>query len=203
MELTAPVKGLIRLFRTYEWSARAWQPLSVGKGINSRDMVATVVDPAQLSLRLMLHESDFPEVRVGQPVRATLTAFPEKEVRGRVASVAEVGQDRDDLSPLYRQSPPVGQALFLAHVDLEIDDERVLPGMTTHVEIEVEPPSDRLIIPASALMSAAPPYRVLRRRDGEIEEVPVEGGFDRLGRFEVSRGLQEGDEVKEQRGDGL
>lgn len=192
----SPVSGIVRLFRTYEWSVRAWLPLSVGKRISGRDMAATIVDPDQLSLRLMLHESDFPEVRVGQPVRATLSAFPEEVIRGQVSSVAEVGQDRNDLSPLYRQSPPIGQALFLANVDLELRDSKAKPGMTTHVEIEVEPAGDRLYVPADTLTGDQPPFRILRRRGQEEEEVEIDGSFDRLGRFRVISGLKKGDWVR-------
>jgi multidrug resistance efflux pump len=194
---TAPTDGIVRLFRTYAWAARAWQPLSVGKRINARDMAATIVDPNQLSLRLMLHESDFPEVKPGQPVRAYLTAFPDEEITGRIASVAEVGQDRDDLSPLYNQSPPIGQALFLARVDLDIEDTNAMPGMTTHVEIEVAASADRIYIPTSTLITSEPPFQVLRRREGNVEQVTVEGEFDAVGRFHVTKGLQEGDWVKE------
>jgi len=191
----APQQGIIRLIRTYVWAARAWQPLSVGKEVRANDMMATIVDPNQLSIRLLLHESDYPDVKVGQQVRATLTAFPDEDVRGRIASITEVGQDRDELSPLYRQSPPVGQALFLARVELEKTNDQVLPGMTTHVEIEMAPPQKRILIPAAALRSEQAPYRVVRRRKQQTEEVTVEGEFNRMGRFEVTSGLIEGDEV--------
>jgi HlyD family secretion protein len=195
--IRSPVKGILRLFRDYSWSSKTWQPLSVGKDIHARDMVATVVDPSQLSLSLMLHESDVSAVKEGQKVQATLTAYPDEVISGTISSVSEVGQDRDDLSPLYRQAQPIGQALFRANVHLEEINPNAMPGMTTHVQIEVAPPEERLFIPRSALLTDSPPYQVVRSRDGQVETVTVEGDFDLQGRFEVTRGLREGDRVKE------
>jgi multidrug resistance efflux pump len=201
VEIRSPANGILLLFKDYSWSSKTWQPLSVGKQVHAFDNVATVVDPGQLSLRLKIHESDFPEVRVGQPVTAFLTAYPHEELTGVVASVSEVGQDRNELSPLYQQDRPVGQALFLVMVDLEINQANAMPGMTTHARIQTSPPADRLFIPGAALRSTSPPYQVTRRRNGAVETVSVEGTFDRLGRFEVSQGLEMGDEVKVTEGD--
>lgn len=197
VEIASPVGGIIRFYRDYSWSSKTWHPLSVGKRIRGRDMVATVVDPAQLSIRIMLHESDFPKVHTGQPVKAFLTAYPNEELTGTVTSVSEVGQDRDDLSPLYLQSPPIGQSLFLARVTLDTVDTRAMPGMTAHLQIQTAPPAEKLIIPHSALLGDAPPYQVIRRREGNVETIDVKGFFGPEGRFEVTHGLEPGDSVKD------
>ncbi|MDA3872380.1 MAG: HlyD family efflux transporter periplasmic adaptor subunit [Kiritimatiellae bacterium] len=139
----APTSGIARLTRKYAWSVRSWLPISTGQELYEFDVAATIVDPSDLSLRLMVHETDAPSIQIGQAVEATLVAFPDETITGTVTSITEAGQDRDDLSPIFRQSPPISQALFLVRVDLERVPEGVMPGMTANVEIDVDslPPS--------------------------------------------------------------
>lgn len=200
IETFAPADGIIRLMQTYSRSARAWRPRRVGENVWGLDAMATIVDPSQLHIRLMLHESDMNEIREGQRATARLTAFPEEVLTGTVSYMAEVGQDRDDLSPLYRQAPPIDQALFLIMIDVDPSENRAMPGMTAKVDIEIESLRPRMIVPGTALKQASPPYLLTRERDGVVEDVEVQGRFDRLGNFEVTRGLMEGDRVRLMRG---
>jgi len=64
------------------------------------------------------------------------------------------------------------------------------------VDIELEPPRERVLIPREALNGLDPPFRVVRRRDGIVEDIEVTGRFDAQGRFEVTKGVRVGDEVR-------
>jgi multidrug resistance efflux pump len=139
LEVSAPAGGIVRLTRNWNRSAGGWLPIGAGQQLHEFDRAATILDPADLSLRLMVHEADAPLIKVGQAVNATLVAFPDEQIKGSVVSITEAGQDRDDLSPIYRQSSPIQQALFLVWVSLEQVPERVMPGMTANVEISVSP----------------------------------------------------------------
>jgi|GEM_PF-1188029 len=196
VNLYAPTGGVFRLTRRYVWSARSWQPLSVGQQVWSMDILGTIVDTSQLTLRVLVHESDILSVTPGQKTGVTLTAFPSDTVEGVVRSVTALGQDRSELSPLYRKASPTGQALFLAQIDIDIGDVRAMPGMTARVDIELEPPRERVLIPREALNGLDPPFRVVRRRDGIVEDIEVTGRFDAQGRFEVTKGVRVGDEVR-------
>jgi multidrug efflux pump subunit AcrA (membrane-fusion protein) len=195
--MLAPTGGLLRLTHKYVWSSRNWMPITVGQDVRALDIAGTVVDPDKLFLRVQLHESDYPLIRPGQPVTAFLTAFPEQELRGTVRAVTGLGQDRDDLSPIYRQSAPISQALFLATIDLDSLNAAAMPGMTADVYIEVEPAAERLHIPGEALSTSSPPHRVWRRnQDGQPEEILIEGAFTDEGDFSVTRGLRPDDSVR-------
>lgn len=196
VELRTPTGGIVRLTQNWRYSIRGWMPLGAGQRVRNLGIVASIVDPDDLSLRVILHESDFPKLRTGQPVNATLTSFPENPLRGEVVSLTELGQDRNDLSPIYRQSPAMEQALFLIRVALENINPEAMPGMTAVAEIEVEPPSPHLAVPADAVRSVEDKFYVVRRRNGGIEEVEVSGSERAGGWFEITDGLVEGDEVK-------
>lgn len=137
VRVISPANGIMRLMRRLNWRSRTWQTIAVGQQVWGRDILGELVDPDDLILRLLIHESDILRVRPGQPATARLTAYPEHEVRGRVASVTQLGQDRMDLTPVYRQSPPTRQAQFLAEIHLEPHNLPAMPGMTATVVIEL------------------------------------------------------------------
>ncbi|MCC5848957.1 MAG: HlyD family efflux transporter periplasmic adaptor subunit [Verrucomicrobia bacterium] len=142
VRITAPADGIIRLMRRLHWRTRSWQTLSVGQQSWSLDVLGDLVDPHDLTLRVLIHESDILRVKPGQVVRARLTAYPDVELVGEVKNVTHLGQDRMDLTPIYRQSPPTQQAQFLAEIELDTRDIPAMPGMTATVTIdfgEVQP----------------------------------------------------------------
>lgn len=138
VRITASEDGILRLMRRLNWRSRVWQPLAVGQQTWSRDVLGELVDPHDLTLRVLIHESDILRVRPGQSATVTLTAYPDQPVPGRVRSLTRLGQDRMDLTPIYRQSPPTRQAHFLAEVSLDPHDLPAMPGMTASVVIQLE-----------------------------------------------------------------
>jgi multidrug efflux pump subunit AcrA (membrane-fusion protein) len=194
--LRAPNNGIMRLNQKWSWSIRGYLPLSAGQKVNGLDMVGTIVDPNDLSLRIIVHESDYPLIKVGQSVTARLTGFPDQKITGYVRSLTELGQDRNDLSPVYRQVPAIGQAMFLVYITLNELTEKAIPGMTATAEIELESERERLLIPYDAVRREESIYQVTVRRNGQtIEDMSIQGMLTPEGAFEVTRGLQKGDDV--------
>jgi len=135
--VTAPSNGVLRLTRRFAWAARTWQTIGPGQQVWGLNTLGEIVDPSRLVLRVMIHESDVRTLRPGLPARVQVTAFPDQELRGRVLSVSALGQDRSDLSPIYRQASPSQQALFLAEIDVDTSSISARPGMTASVAIEL------------------------------------------------------------------
>lgn len=139
VRITAPANGVFLLIRKYSWGARRWEPLSVGERVWGMNRVGHIVDPDDLYVRIMLHESDVDRVRAGDAATVSLGAFPDRTFPATVRNVTGMGQDRDDLSPLHRQAPPAQQALFLAILDIELpEDLEAMPGMTATVHLPGE-----------------------------------------------------------------
>ncbi len=134
-EVTAPVSGLLRLTRTLNWRSRTWDTIEVGRQTWTDNVLAEIVDPEDLNLRVLIHESDILHVRPGLEAEVRLTAFPEHALKGRVTTVSALGLDRMDLTPIYRQAPPAGQAQFLAEIAVNTRDLGAMPGMTASVVI--------------------------------------------------------------------
>lgn len=195
--ILAPTSGILRLNQNWQWSSRSWTPLSVGQRVRGLEMVGSVVDPDDLTLRMIVHESDYLRLRTGQRVEARLTAYPELQFTGTITSLTELGQDKNDLSPIYRQAPAIQQALFLVRVSLDQLGQRAMPGMTATAVIELEPARERLLIPPEALLQDTEGnFQVHVRREGErLGPVALQGDYTPEGWFEVSRGLLKTDEI--------
>jgi len=141
VRVTAPVEGLFLVIRKYSWGARRWQPLGVGSQVWGMNLVGQIVDPTDLHLRVLVHETDRERVRPGTRGEVHLTAFPGTSYPAKVQSITGVGQDRDDLSPVHHQAPAVNQALFLAILEVELPpDVPVKPGMTARILLSTGEP---------------------------------------------------------------
>ncbi|WFB37378.1 HlyD family efflux transporter periplasmic adaptor subunit [Kiritimatiellota bacterium B12222] len=195
VSIYAPTNGIIRLNHKWNWGMKSWMPLSAGQRLYELDMVGTVVDPHDLSLRIIIHESDYPFLKTGQQVNVNLTAFPNEEITGTLTNLTELGQDMDDLSPIYRQSPAIHQALFLATVTLDKLNDKAIPGMTASAHIEIGTGQGELVIPLAYVQEKAGHYYVIRKRAGQTETIEVKGRITEWG-FEVSSGLKLSDQIK-------
>ena len=195
VSVVAPNDGILRLSQEWSRSVRTWMPITVGQNVNGLDIVGNIVDPDNLTLRVIIHESDYPLIKAGQKVQATLISFPDETLKGKVENITELGQDLSDLSPIYRQTPSIRQAMFLVNITLEETKEELIPGMTALVEIYTETGQRTIYIPQEALREEDGKFWVRRRRDNAEEKIEIKGVMSSEGRFEVREGLLDGDEV--------
>lgn len=133
----SPADGILRLTRSLNWRNRTWDTIEVGRQTRIDNVLAEIVDPGQLNLRVLIHESDILRVRPGLEAEVRLTAFPEHALKGELTTVSALGLDRMDLTPIYRQAPPAGQAQFLAEIAVDTRELGAMPGMTASVIIHL------------------------------------------------------------------
>ncbi len=195
VRILAPVSGVVRVMRTLNWATGTWLTLGTGQNRSRLDILGDILDPADLRVRVLVHESDIRLVSTGMVARIHLTAYPGRSLTGRVEQVTSLGQDRSDLAPLYRQTAPSLQAQFLAIIAIPRGDLDLRPGMTATVAMETAPPQRHVVVPREALASSAPPWQVVRKQGSKNERVEVEGLFRRDGWFQVGQGLSAGDAV--------
>jgi len=112
---------------------------------NDGTVMFTVADLKSLIIRVNLNEVDIAKVRVGQPVRITLDAYPQKTFTGKVRFVAPAAKVVDKIK------------VFEIEVALDKLDEAFRTGMSANVEILGERRGNALSIPLEAL----------QRRDGQ------------------------------------
>ncbi len=178
---------------------------------NEGTVMFTVADLKSLIIRVNLNEVDIAKVGVGQPVRVTLDAYPQKIFAGKVRFVAPAAKVVDKIK------------VFEIEVALDQLDGSFRTGMSANVEILGERRAKALSIPLEALQRREgqtvvyrlkpklDPKQVEKARealDGRskfvwlsenwkdyFEPVTVNAGIATLERVEVMSGLRPGDQV--------
>jgi HlyD family secretion protein len=171
-------------------------------------------DLSRMQIDSNVAEADIGKVRVGQPVRFTVDAFPERSFEGRVQQIR--------LAPLVQQNV----VTYNVVVEVSNPDLVLMPGMTAYLRIVTDRAENALLVPNAALRFRPPeaggasaqaagqaraasegnarPHRELTAasprvyviRDGELAAVALETGISD-GRYTAARGtdLKSGDLV--------
>lgn len=153
--------------------------VSIGDFVQMGDPLFRVVDSDPVKLRVTAPEKRMGAVKVGQPVRVLVEAFPEP-FEGRVSRI----------------SPTVDAATrtFLIEVTVPNADGRLAPGAFAVAEIEIARETV-LALPADAVVAFAGVVKVLAVVDGKAEERRVTTGDEEDGFVEVTGRLSPTDLV--------
>ena len=205
--VTSPMSGVV-ITKGVELGETVTSGVS---SFNDGTVMFTVADLKSLIIRVNLNEVDIAKVRVGQPVRVTLDAYPQKTFDGKVRFVAPAAKVVDKIK------------VFEVEVALDQLDDAFRTGMSANVEILGERRDRALSIPLEALQRREGKTVVYRLKPGlspkaigkarealdgrskfvwlsenwkdYFEPVPVNAGIATLERVEIMAGLRGGDEV--------
>jgi HlyD family secretion protein len=178
---------------------------------NAGTVLFTVADLKSLIIRVNLNEVDIAKVHVGQPVRITLDAYPQKVFTGRVTFVAPSAELLEKIK------------VFKVEISLDELSDAYRTGMSANVEILGEKRDKAISIPLEALQRKdgetvayrlkkdLKPNQVAAAKAGlsgrtkfiwlsdhwkeYFDVVPVKAGVATLERVEILAGLAPGQEV--------
>lgn len=167
-------------------------PNSAGGGF-TRTGIATIVDMKSNEIEVDVNEAYIARVKEGQPVKATLDAFPNDPYDAKVRTVIPTA-DRQKATVKVRIS------------FLKLDD-KILPDMGVKVAfLEEEPPASAkkgkgnapsalAYIPKSAVRTDANTSFVYLLREGKVERRAVKLGLDRGTDIAVLAGVSPGESL--------
>ncbi|MFN8396960.1 MAG: efflux RND transporter periplasmic adaptor subunit, partial [Bacteroidia bacterium] len=119
--ILAPEKGMLIYAREWDGKKRV-----VGSTVSPWDpTVATLPDLTQMESITYVNEVDIQKIKVGQEVRVSLDASPDKKLTGKVTHVANVGEQR----------PNSDSKVFEVKIAINEKDSTLRPAMTTSNEI--------------------------------------------------------------------
>jgi HlyD family secretion protein len=178
---------------------------------NAGTVLFTVADLKSLIIRVNLNEVDIAKVAVGQPVRVTLDAYPQKIFNGRVTFVAPSADLVDKIK------------VFKVEVTLDQLADAFRTGMSANVEILGEKRDKVISIPLEALQRKdgntvayrlkkdLKPQKIAAAKEAlsgrnkfvwlsenwkdYFDVVPVTAGVATLERVEISKGLAKDEQV--------
>jgi multidrug efflux pump subunit AcrA (membrane-fusion protein) len=205
--VTAPMSGVV-IKRGVELGETVTSGVS---SFNAGTVLFTVADLKSLIIRVNLNEVDIAKVHVGQPVRISLDAYPQKVFTGKVSFVAPSAELVEKIK------------VFKVEVTLDELGDMFRTGMSANVEVLGEKRDKAISIPLEALQkrdgqtvayrlkSNLEPKKLSAAKEGlsgrskfvwlsdhwkdYFDVVPVQGGIATLERVEILSGLKPGEEV--------
>ena len=135
--IRSPIAGVIS-----KLNAKQGEVVVTGTMNNPGTVIMSISDLSKMQVRTRVDEVDIPLVKPGQKGRVYLQSEPDKPVPARVVRVASKG------------TRALGRDLVTFEALLEVlsNDERIKPGMTANVEIEVARCDDAIAVPVEAVV---------------------------------------------------
>jgi len=180
LDIKSPADGMIVYGRSYDGKIRAgsrvgrWAPL-----------IATLPDLSTLMSEIYVKEVNIAKISLGDKVRITVDAFPDKEFTGEITKIANIGQE---IPGEYQNGFKVEVTLDKYHVEL-------LPGMTTTNVIITGTWEDALMVPKNYVFVNDSLKYVLLKSGLKTEKQPVAIGGENEEFYRITSGLSEGDVV--------
>jgi membrane fusion protein, multidrug efflux system len=157
--------------------------VDVGARVDDDTVLTTLDDLAQIEIEFSVPEIYFGQVREGQAVSATSSAFPGRTFEGRIATIdTRIGQ--------------VSRA-FRVRAIIPNPDLTLPAGMFMHVEVVLEE-RPAVLIPEEAVIAEGDGAFVFTVEDERARRRPVRLGQRTAGTVEVLEGLEAGEAVVRQ-----
>jgi multidrug efflux pump subunit AcrA (membrane-fusion protein) len=180
--VSAPIDGFV-----------AERIADLGEYVSPQGKIATIVRINPLRIRIDIPEQAIPEVRVGQSVSMSTSAWPDKSFSGRIARIA----------------PNVTASSRTLTVEAEIENRSgvLKPGQFATVRILQARPAPAVLVPARGVITESSVSRVFVIKNGHAEQRLVQVGQAEGDLVEVKSGVTAGEQVAtsnlEQLSDGI
>ena len=127
--IVAPQAGVV-VYADPTSRRAAGAPLEEGATVREHQRLIQLPDLSKLEVRVQVHESRIDRVKVGQPVRLRVDAFPDRTFQGKVTKVSTTPDPASWLSANVK--------LYAVLVSLENPPPGLRIGLTTEAEIRVD-----------------------------------------------------------------
>jgi RND family efflux transporter MFP subunit len=179
--IKAPAPGMVTYVK--EWNGKK---KTTGSQVNAWEpAVATLPDLTKMESVTYVNEIDIRKIAVGQAATLTLDSDPSKRLKGKVTTVANMGEQR----------PNQDSKVFEVRVVVEQVDTTLRPGMTTGNAIETLSIKDVLYVPLEAVSSDGGVPFVYKQNGGRVVRQEVATGAMNDDEVVISKGLEEGDRI--------
>jgi HlyD family secretion protein len=125
MEIHAPIDGIVVL--NMIWKQGTMGEVQDGDQIRPGVPFMEVVDPSAMQVHVLVNQEDLMALRVGQPARIHLDAYPDLVFEGKLESIDPMGRPGDFSSKIRS---------FSATFSVQGADPRLMPDLSAAVDIE-------------------------------------------------------------------
>ena len=181
MLIKSPIDGIAVIKMT--WKGQGPGEIQEGDEVRAGMAVVDVVNPATMRVRARVNQADIDDLRIGQPVRVGLDAYPDLTFPGRIQQISPVGTP-STLSPKVRN--------FVVLVAIDGSDPKLMPDLTASLDVELARVSAALVVPREAVAFEEHQPFVKVQRGGGFERQNVSIGDMSLHQIVITSGLAEG-----------
>ncbi len=153
----------------------------LGEYVSPTSKVATIVRINPLRIRIDIPEQAIPEVRVGQSVSVTTSAWPDKNFSGRIARISP------NVSPTSRT--------LTVEAEVENGSGVLKPGQFASVRILQQRVEPAVLVPMRAVRTESGVSRVFVIKDGHAQQRLVQLGQSESDLIEVKGGVAADEQV--------
>ncbi len=178
--IVAPISGVVSGLSLIPGAVITSQSDSGSAASQKIANVKTGISPL---VSVNLTQIDIPKVHVGDKAMITFDAFSDKTYTGKVVSIDSVG------------SVSSGVATYPTFIQLDVQNQAILPNMSASASIITMTKKDVLLVPSSAVTTTNEQSSVKVMRDGKPVEVVVEVGISSDSETEIISGISEGEIV--------
>jgi HlyD family secretion protein len=182
MEIHSPIEGLA-VVRTV-WKSSAMSEIHEGEEVRAGVPVVDIVNPAIMRVRTRVNQADINGLRVGQPVKVGLDAYPDLFFGGRVAQISPIAVT-STLNPKVRN--------FVVLIDVTGSHANLMPDLTASLDVELERVPGALVVPRDSLRYDGEGRAFVRvKRGDDYEDRAVTVGTVNAHEAVITDGLDDG-----------
>lgn len=179
--ITAPDDGIIMFGK--DWMGKKlskdsevgpWNPL-----------IATLPDMSVAISEAYIKEIDISKIKVGDSVRISIDALPDRYFAGSIYHIAAIGEDHKNFD----------MKVFRVMIRFAQTDSELKPGMTCNNEIIFNKYENAIIVPLDAVFSDNHEKFVYLKEGNILTKKPIKTGSEDELNTVVTEGLNEGDEI--------
>lgn len=180
LTVNATQKGMLVYYSN--WNGK----VKPGSTINTwNPIIASIPDLSEMISKTYVNEIDISKVKKGQKVQIAIDAFPEKELKGEIISIANIGQKMN------------GADAKVFEVEIKVDgqDSILRPAMTTTNSIIIKELENVLYLPIECVYTEDSMQYVFVKKNGAIRKQEVLTGESSTEFIEIMDGLNMGEDV--------
>ncbi|MEK6672359.1 MAG: efflux RND transporter periplasmic adaptor subunit, partial [Nitrospirota bacterium] len=156
--------------------------VSQGEVVGPEKTLFTVADLSTLWVVIDIYEKDIPRLKTGMTVKVSVTAFPDKDFRGKISYIGDVVDEKT--------------RTVKARVTVDNSGGLLKPGMFATVSIISDKTEKVIVVPTSAVQREGENTIVFVARDeSTFEKRVVTIGPEVSGYHQVLSGLKEGEQI--------
>lgn len=186
LRIVAPAAGVILLPMKSDTDGQI-KKITKGDQVKQGDVLAMIGDLSGLAIHINVNEFNINQLKIGQKVSVTGTAFPEFELQGVVSGIDRQGQIAQGGVPVFPVEVIVPK--------LSVEQQKIIHiGMSAKVAIQIEG-AKVMTVPIAAVIEKNGSSYVRVKLGSKIKEVLVKTGQTTADEVVIESNLKSGDQV--------